>query len=113
MEEFRGLVLYNLELDGNLNGVYTNNHPDLRGQIFTETARLRDDTIIVDETQIRVYDCFYFDAVDGSINCTLTFNITNRIITATWTLNGRVIFTGEGFQMNDRQIAISYWHADN
>lgn len=110
MNEFRGIVLYNIELNGNLNGVYTNNHPITNGRIFTETARLRDNTLVEQGTEVIVYDCFYFD-VNESVECTLTFRITNRIIDAFWQLPNQTapIFTGQGFQMNERQIAISYW----
>jgi hypothetical protein len=82
MNEFRGIVLYNIERDGNLNGVYTNNHPITNGRIATETARLRDNTLVENETEVHVYDCFYFDAIDGGIECTLTFRITNGIYRA-------------------------------
>jgi len=102
MNEFRGIVLYNIELNGNLNGVYTNDHPITNNRIFTETARPRDN-------ETNVYDCFYFDAADGRVNCTLTFTITNGIYDAEWELENGFIFRGRGFQMNDRQIAISYW----
>lgn len=109
MNEFRGIVLYNIELNGNLNGVYTNDHPITNARIFTETARLINDTLIENETKVHEYDCFYFDAVDGRVNCTLTFRITNGIYNAEWVLENGYIFRGQGFQMNDRQIAISYW----
>ena len=111
MEEFRGIVLYNIELDGNLNGIYTNNHPVTNGRIFTETARLTDDTLVEGETEVHIYECFYFDAVDSGVECTLTFRITNRIIKAAWQMRDQEspLFIGEGFQMNDHQIAINYW----
>lgn len=111
MDEFRGIVLYNIELNGNLNGVYTNNHPITNGRIFTETARLRGDTFFEGNTEVRIYDCFYFDVVEGGVECTLTFRITNGIYRVEWHLPNQTtpIFIGEGFQMNDRQIVISYW----
>lgn len=109
MGNFRGIVLYNIELDGNLNGVYTSNHPEMRARIFTETARLRDNTLIENKTEVHIYDSFYFDAVDGRVNCTLTFRITNGIYNAEWVLENGFIFVGQGFQMNERQIAVSYW----
>lgn len=113
MEEIRGIVLYNIERDGNLNGVYTNNHPDMSGIIFTETARLVDDTLIEGNTQVHIYESLYFDQATW-IHCKLTFGITNGVYQATWELpNGDIPFRGEGFLMNDRQIAISYWFTAN
>lgn len=111
MNEFRGIVLYNIERNGNLNGVYTNNHPITNGRISTETARLRENTLIEADTEVIVYDCFYFDTVDGGIECTLTFRITNGIYGVEWHLQNQTnpIFIGEGFRMNDTQIVISYW----
>lgn len=109
MVEFKGIVLYNIEADNNLNGVYTNNHPLTNNRIFAETARfIPDESSENGETEIRVYDCFYFDT-EGEIECTLTFSITNGIIDVVWSIGQRVIFRGQGFQMNERQIAISYW----
>lgn len=108
MENFRGIVLYNIERNGNLNGIYTNNRI-IGTQIFTETARLVDDTLVEGETQVHVYDSFYFDFAKR-VNCLLTLRITNGIYRAQWQLlDGNLIFEGEGFQMNDRQIAITYW----
>ena len=113
MEEFRGIVLYDLERNGNLNGVYTNNHPLIHNTIFTETARFRpNDSNINGNTEIRQYDCFYFDT-EGGIECNLRFTITNGIFDAVWSIGQRVIFGGQGFQMNERQIAISYWLTHN
>ncbi len=108
MEEFRGIVLYSVERDNNLNGVYTNNHPLAVNRIYTETARLRAAEISSDgETETRTYDCFYFENERG-VECVLRFIISNGIFDAIWSIGDRVIFEGQGFQMNDRQIAISY-----
>lgn len=111
MEEFRGIIIYNIELDGNLNGVYTNNHPEMRGRIFTETARIRINSQPYNgEDGIFVYDSAYIDIDNSFVNCELVFTVQNRVISATWNILERgIIFRGEGFLMNDRQIAISYW----
>lgn len=112
MNELKGIVLYNIERDDNLNGVYTNNRT-LNSEIFTETARLIKPITFEEETEIQNYQCFYFDAESNRVNCTLTFRITNGLYQATWRLLGEdnPIFIGEGFLMNDRQIAISYWNS--
>lgn len=108
--KFRGIVLYDIQRNGFLNGVYSNNHPATEGRIFTETARLRPG--IAEDAPVRIYDSFYFD-IEGGHECVLTFTITDGVYVAEWRLdNGRTIFIGEGFLMNDRQIAISYWLAN-
>ncbi|MBK7040348.1 MAG: hypothetical protein IPH46_07740 [Bacteroidetes bacterium] len=38
MSKVKGIVLYNIELNGKLSGVYTNDDPALKGKIFTEIA---------------------------------------------------------------------------
>jgi len=110
-EKFRGIVLYNLELNGNLNGVYTNNLTP-NAEIFTETNRrinVKDNDNEIND--IRNYDCFYYDFEEGRVDCSLRLIITNGIYRAEWIrLNEQTpIFIGEGFRMNERQIAISYW----
>ena len=108
MDELKGIVLYDIERDGCLNGVYTNNLTP-NAEIYTETAK-RKSRVDNKNTIVEVYDCFYFDAESERVNCTLTFEIINGIINAEWRLlNNDIIFTGQGFLMNDRQIAISYW----
>ncbi len=112
MNEFFGIVLYNIERDGNLNGVFTNIRiPSAR--IFTETARRRiDDPGDSDNSQR--YDFFYFDSNNNQETGILTIAVdNNNIFNATWVLNGVVqpIFRGRGFLMNERQIAISYWES--
>lgn len=111
MEKLKGIVLYDIERDGCLNGVYTNNLTP-RSEIFTETAKLKSKVDVKNEnTIVEVYDCFYFDAVDERVDCILTFRITNGRYDAEWILIGETEprFIGQGFLMNDRQIAISYW----
>lgn len=110
MGNFRGIVLYNIELDGNLNGVYTNNHRDLSGRILTETLRPIGDPIIEEGNEVYNYNSLYFDALEDWVDCTLKLTISNRIYTAEWSRENVVIFQGEGFRMNERQIAITYWN---
>lgn len=113
MNRLRGIILYDIQLNGDLNGVYTNNHPDTQARLYTETARLRQPFVqqyheLNMNNGTMVYDCFYFDVDNQRVNCTLKFEITNSIIQATWSDNTRILFTGEGYQMNERQIAITY-----
>lgn len=114
MSTLRGIILYDIQLNGNLNGVYTNNHMLTNGRLFTETAMLVSVTINDNNIETRIYDCFYFDAESGRVNATLMLRIENGIITARWWIEGqdvdidRPAFVGEGYQMNQRQIAIAY-----
>lgn len=111
MEDFRGIILYNIELNGNLNGVYTNNHKDKKGEILNEIAKLR--TRTETDSIVEIYDCVYFEDNSERISCTLTFTITNGIINAVWQPvdKDKPLYRGEGFKMNDHQIAIAYWFA--
>ncbi len=53
-----GIVLYNIELDGCLNGVYTNDACD--GEIFNEIAMMRTKKPDSDDL-CGVYLCTYFE----------------------------------------------------
>lgn len=111
MEKFSGIVLYDIQLNGNLNGVYTNNR-NVNAQLYTETAQLLPGFVGDFRTTGRmVYNCFYFDEQAGRVNARLEFVVTNGIINARWILVGEdaPTFIGQGYQMNERQIAISYW----
>ncbi|WP_333878566.1 hypothetical protein [Flavobacterium sp.] len=110
MNNVRGIVLYDTESDNTLNGVYTNNDPSVWGTILGETARLVKSYPNTDNgTQLLEYDCFYFDFPTGGVSCTLLLEVNGRVYKAKWLANGKTLFEGEGFKMNERQIAISYW----
>ena len=116
MNEFRGIVLYDMQLDGNLNGVYTNDHRELSGRILTETARVKLNSEPFEGMDGTFeYDAVYIDVDNTFVNCDLTLIVRNRIIKAEWRLQNQtgIIFRGEGFVMNDRQIALSYWFTAN
>lgn len=112
MAKVKGIVLYDIQMDSTLNGVYTNSDPQVNGTILTETARLVNQYPDIEGgigTQIFEYDCFYFDFPNGGVNCRLIFKVNGNIYHTEWILNGNIIFKGQGFQMNDSQIALSYW----
>ena len=110
MSKLKGIILYDIQLDGHLTGVYTNNHPLSNGTISTETARLVSSDGSFRGNGRMEYECFWFDHVEGSINGRLVFTVTNGTIEAEWFVGNDTLptFTGYGFQMNERQIAISY-----
>jgi len=107
-----GIVLYEVELNGNLNGVYTN---DAVGkQTFRETARLKDKES--EDENVKTYDVIYFDVSD-SYTGKLTITDNNGLLNARWfdiknnstcQIVSNLVFEGQGFYMNERQIAISY-----
>ena len=103
-----GIVLYNIELDGCLNGVYTNDHVD--GDIFNEIARRH--TNIGEDDLSGIYDCFYFDINNSRIDAELTIGIKsnkNRTYAFSWEVKGKIIFEGIGYRMNEKQVAVHYW----
>jgi len=111
MDKLKGIVLYDIQLDGNLNGVYINDHPLTNGEILTETARFIQGDGGFRGNGTMEFQCVWFDQVEGPISASLTFDITNGVIQAQWVIDGETnpTFSGYGFQMNERQIAISYW----
>jgi hypothetical protein len=103
----RGIVMYSIEGDGCLNGVFTN--PGAFGRILNEVARRRGGPLATLEGD---YDCFYFDSDDSRNDCTLTISIdpTTRQFTLRWIgLDGVTWFEGRGFRMNDRTLVAHYW----
>jgi hypothetical protein len=110
-EKLRGVILYDIQLNGNLNGVYTNNRTP-NSELYTETARLLPGSVGDFRTNGRmVYECFYFDAESGRVNARLEFEIINGLINARWFIGNdqNPTFTVQGYQMNQTQIAIAYW----
>lgn len=55
-KKLQGVILYDIELNGCHNGVYTNN--SLIGEIFTETARIKEGTNFGADGISGEYDCF-------------------------------------------------------
>lgn len=111
MKNLKGMVLYDLQLDGGLTGVYTNNHPTTSGNILTESATLRSAQGGLRGDGRMEYRCNWLEQNGVSVAGILIFDIRNGMISAKWTIDGDLqpTFEGYGFQMNDKQIAISYW----
>ena len=107
----KGICLYDLQPNGCLNGVYTNNSVD--GEIFNEIARKHTD--VGDDELCGYYNCFYFDK-DGKQNSRhnaelhiVIKNGTTGTYQFVWTKNKSAVFEGIGYKMNDRQVAVHYW----
>lgn len=112
----RGIVLYDIELNGCLNGVYANEQNPTAGVIFNEIARkIKNTRGIIGE-----YDCFYFETGNRRqrntrCNAILIISPTTHanVFKFEWLeLPSRTrVFMGVGYQMNDRQIAVHYTSA--
>lgn len=101
-----GIIIYEIELNGCLNGVYTNEYCD--GVIYNEVARKEEQ----DGEITGRYACFYFDKNNKRENGTLTIGYwrnKKQTYDFSWEVNGKIIFKGKGYQMNQRQIAAHYW----
>lgn len=101
-----GMALYNIERDGCLNGVYTNQFAE--GVIFNEIARFNgkhEPGAIVGN-----YKCAWFERSSNAVE-KKDLEITQSdegLLTFRWRVGGEVRFEGTGYQMNDTQIAVSY-----
>lgn len=107
-----GIILYGIELNGCLNGVYTND--GLNGEMFNEIARIRKQDNSNKNEICGEYDCFYFDAIDGRAGWTLVIEYKNpqrksNEYIFTWkNKSGKITFVGAGYKMNEKQIAVHY-----
>lgn len=103
----KGIILYDIEMDGCLNGVFTNENANPAGTIYNEIAKRTDGKRIEDGIEGN-YVCSWVDLNNERVNGLL--NITEDpvgLFTFIWTsTHGN--FTGTGFQMNRRQIAVHY-----
>ena len=123
-DKFNGIVLYNIERDGCLNGVYTNEQA-YTGRIYNEIARRQNQDKhykIESEEGKRAccnidieghYDCQYFDVNNEYCRCELEIKrdpiTAHNVYRFYWRgKNGRD-FEGIGYQMNHNQLAVSYW----
>ena len=120
---FMGIQLYDIDLNGCLNGVYTN--IPAKGRIYNEIARKMSSKeneeleIKYNDKIVGDYNCRWFDlgnAVGGYILEIRKLEIrkreptTHSVYTFRWrTKNGIPKFEGIGYKMNERQIAVSYW----
>jgi hypothetical protein len=106
--KYMGIILYNIQRDGCLNGVYSN--LGVRGEIYNEICRRKDNVI---PGILGAYYSMWFDQgndciSDRELNIRL-HNNTPGIFEFEWTVAGAINFVGIGYQMNDTQIALTYW----
>jgi len=109
-----GIALYNTELHGCLNGVYTND--GAKGEISNEVAKLKHGTSLGIDGISGEYDCFYFDTKNRREGWVLiiTAHASNPSKGIYWfdflwkDKNRKDEFRGVGYKMNSSQIAVHY-----
>lgn len=112
-----GVCLYTIELDGCLNGLFTNE--GAQGEIFNEICKRRPEQSS-QGTLAGTYDCVYFDVdrVSHSARLTITVlqNFQNapnapRVFRFEWQdVNNPnvVLFEGTGYLINPNQVVVRY-----
>ena len=111
---FNGIVLYNIELNGCLNGVYTNMEAPA-GVIYNEIARKKvnskhahDEVGGVELELEGAYDCQYF-VEDEMCQCELVIKRDRaNVYSFEWHGKGLEPYYGRGYKMNSRQIVVHY-----
>ena len=111
MEMVDGIILYTIESGGCLNGVFTNKKLD--GEIYNEIARKHTET--GDNDLSGEYNCFYFDTgEEQNLRCNAELSIgikngTKGTYSLLWEIDGKPVFEGLGYHMNEKQLVVHYW----
>ena len=110
-----GMILYNIELNGCLNGVYANNYSE--GFIFNEIAKI--DPPPNDwpngNTICGTYRCVWFEGRTTIVDVTLTIHDPTFEVGPypfSWETGEGIVFEGNGYRMNDKQIVVNYWRTE-
>ena len=107
--KFHGIILYDIELNDCLNGAYTNNDKTVDGNIYNEIARKKNG---IKNSILGDYTCSYIDVGNVIHEATLIITLITGLSQSysfTWNdNNGRMIFNGIGYKMNEKQIAVYY-----
>lgn len=104
MKVKQGIALYSIELDGCLNGVYTNEHEDgrIRNEIAVKTSSDNEDLI-------GTYEYTYFDGQERYIGLLEIRSLHSKTFTFEWRdESGNLVFSGTGYKMNEKQVAVRY-----
>ena len=114
--DFLGIVLYDIELDNCLNGIYTN-IPE-GGVILNEICRKKHNPSIAPiDTLIGDYKCIWFSNKSILNEGTLEIEYLNnysKIYSLLWRdkVSNKIIFRGVGYKMNGKQLVVTYWISD-
>lgn len=114
MDEFNGIILYNIQLDGNISGVYTN--MPAGGRIYLEIlTRMPPVNRIANVDIVGTYQSMYFQGTERICDavCKITRRDNSDIFTFIWTRGNNPIFEGIGYIMNQTQIVVHYRTIEN
>lgn len=104
-----GVCLYTIELDGCLNGLFTNE--GARGKVFNEICRKRPEDP-PRETLLGTYDSVYFDEEGNTYPFELaitTFQNIPNVFQFDWRNDtNNVVFSGIGYLISARQVVVRY-----
>ena len=108
---FDGVCVYEILPDGCLNGVYTNDRPDTKNEMFNEIARKvsgNDKDKIIGK-----YVCCYIDVGNTPKICELVIQVGQRHVRNgqydfMWYESGVMVYEGTGWRTRDTQITVSY-----
>ena len=108
---FNGIILYDIGLNGCLNGVYTNMEAPA-GVIYNEIARKKGKFKATgsDWDIEGVYVCQFFTGENERSKCELTITKEKgkNGYAFEWKEKDAETYYGRGYQMNPRQIAVHY-----
>lgn len=119
---FEGIVVYTIERDGCLNGVYSNTGVP-KDRLFNEIARLdrsntKDKEPYFNEMNgtpniVGVYTCSWIDAGNTPVNGTLHITWAGDHYSVVWfnTRLNRDVFEGTGFLLGNHMFAVHYTYA--
>lgn len=106
----KGLILYTIEKDGGLNGIYTNEAGKAPGEIFGEIAKKRKSDNPSPGIQ-GIYDSVYFEHGNPNAEqCELEINCNSVPFTLSWKKHSsrKVIWQGYGYQMRQDLLVVHY-----
>jgi hypothetical protein len=118
-DDFLGIILYDIEKNSCLNGVYTNIPED--GIIYNEICLRKTTPENLEDGIVGDYDCQWFENGNsyhrGDLNIRRFIKLVNlksipidNIYTFNWfEKRTKNKYEGVGYKMNDRQIAVTYW----
>jgi hypothetical protein len=120
MSKYKGVVIFKIFPNDCLNGVYSNDDPATKNEIFNEIARTTPKS--KDEynqskdgkkdSVLGVYTCSYMDLLSEPHTCELKIEVgKNAQYDFTWYESGtptEIRFTGIGWRTHKNQITMAY-----
>lgn len=102
----KGLVLYTIDADGCLNGLYTNENA--KGMLISESLKKTSGDNMKIEGD---YALHYYDHENASYVGKVKIDVCDNVYDLEWTVEGDVKprFKGVGYRMSATQLAVVYW----